>query len=132
MELWNQFGSLEALSEVELGNSSLCGDTFLSFFNFTSSAANSVLSGVDGSFEIPKNKQQYNGEIRPIHNHCSESNILVNSTHEKLISTSYHSSKAININGPFKLQEVYPNQCQQYFTATRKFSSTAKVYAAGK
>ena len=80
----------------------------------------------------PKSKQQYNGEIRPIHNHCSESNILVNSTHEKLISTSYHSSKAININGPFKLQEVYPNQCQQYFIATRKFSSTAKVYAAGK
>ena len=83
----------------------------------------------DENFKL-KNKQQYNGEIRPIHH--PESNILVNSTHEKLISTSYHSSKAININGPFKLQEVYPNQCQQYFTATRKFSSTAKVYAAGK
>ena len=79
-----------------------------------------------------KNKQQYNGEIKPIYNRCSESNKLVNSSHEKLISTSYHRIKAININGPTQLKEAYSNQCQQYFTATRKFSSTARVYAAGK
>ena len=79
-----------------------------------------------------KNKQQYNGEIKPIYNRCSESNKLVNSSHEKLISTSYHSIKANIINGPTQLQEAYPNQCQLYFTATRKFSSTATVYAAGK
>lgn len=79
-----------------------------------------------------KNKQQYNGEIKPIYNRCSESNKFVNVTHKKLISTSYHSIKAININGPTQFQEAYPNQCQQYFTATRKFSSTATVYAAGK
>ena len=79
-----------------------------------------------------KNKQQYNDEIKPIYNRCSESNKLVNASHEKLISTSYHRIKAININGPTQLKEAYPNQCQQYFTATRKFSSTARVYAAGK
>ena len=79
-----------------------------------------------------KNKQQYNDEIKPIYNRCSESNKLVNASHEKLISTSYHRIKAINISGPNQLKEAYPNQCQQYFTATRKFSSTARVFAAGK
>ena len=72
-----------------------------------------------------KNKQQYNDEIKPIYNRCSESNKLVNASHEKLI-------KANIINGPTQLQEAYPNQCQLYFTATRRFSSTATVYAAGK
>ena len=79
-----------------------------------------------------KNKQQYNGEIKPIYNRCSESNKFLNAINEKLISTSYHSIKAININSPTQLQIACPNQCQQYFIATRKFSSTATVYAAGK